>query len=147
MWDEALLFLVPFWCQNFDAFIVLRWATVAHMGLLFVLPYVHIFRYAVFAIKLWSWLLPFCAKMTSMIYKQIEFNLIFLWVFHVIILLYYCVLSLRKVLRICKFLDLTARWSFFHIGACDCTFATTVWLLAWVGGSGVQTCIVLLIKP
>ena len=35
MWDEALLFLVPFWCQIFDAFIVLRWATVAHMGLLF----------------------------------------------------------------------------------------------------------------
>ena len=34
MWDEALLFLVPFWCQIFDAFIVLRWATVAHMGLL-----------------------------------------------------------------------------------------------------------------
>ena len=35
MWDEALLFLVPFWCQIVDAFIVLRWATVAHMGLLF----------------------------------------------------------------------------------------------------------------
>ena len=27
-------FLVQFWCQIFDAFIVLRWATVAHMGLL-----------------------------------------------------------------------------------------------------------------
>ena len=38
MWDEALLFLVPFWCQIFDAFIVLRWATVAHMCLLFALP-------------------------------------------------------------------------------------------------------------
>ena len=34
MWDEALLFLVPFWCQIFDAFIVLRWATVARIGLL-----------------------------------------------------------------------------------------------------------------
>ena len=32
--DEVLLFLVPFWCQILDAFIVLRWATVAHMGLL-----------------------------------------------------------------------------------------------------------------
>ena len=29
MWDEALLLLVPFWCQIFYAFIVLRWATVA----------------------------------------------------------------------------------------------------------------------
>ena len=38
MWDDALLFLVPFWCQIFDAFIVLRWATVAHMGLLFLQP-------------------------------------------------------------------------------------------------------------
>ena len=37
MWDEALLFLVPFWCQIFDAFIVLRWATVAHMGLLLII--------------------------------------------------------------------------------------------------------------
>ena len=33
----GLLFLVPFWCQIFDAFTVLRWATVARMGLLFVL--------------------------------------------------------------------------------------------------------------
>ena len=30
----GLLFLVPFWCQIFDAFIVLRWAPVARMGLL-----------------------------------------------------------------------------------------------------------------
>ena len=35
MWDEALLLLVAFWCQILDAFIVLRWAAVAHMGLLF----------------------------------------------------------------------------------------------------------------
>ena len=38
--DEVLMapymHLVPFWCQIFDAFIVLGWATVAHMGLLFL---------------------------------------------------------------------------------------------------------------
>ena len=29
MWDEVLLFFVPFWSQFFYAFIVLQWATVA----------------------------------------------------------------------------------------------------------------------